>query len=260
MSGLVYYIPGRTSIERPDLAALGLDAVWGVGLAQCQCSRGPDGAGAGGVCIGYAPDDPAGAPPRVGYYPEDQEWSAAAGGAYWIGFEKAARPRPQDLARQSQLMGHEVELADGARWLVPVARRYTGGSPLPQTIRLAADGSAVMEIAPAFRAFSAEVEKLFPAFIHGNFPALAGPEPAGGRPVYTWADRLRWCATALGLNYRIGPWELSALGLLTTEAAKAIERAIIDWPSVEAEIDALSKKNSASRSDGSITGSGAPGS
>ena len=76
--------------------------------------------------------------------PEEFEWtpSPPSGdypkGAYWLGINPEQKPGPLELARRKQLQGIPVELSDGRKWSIPIARGapysvgldYETGEPL----------------------------------------------------------------------------------------------------------------------------------
>lgn len=105
-------VPGK-------LAAVGLgDHV--EGAEAVLCDAGPDGLG-GVLCAWRKPGDGA----DLCYNAERQTWVSAAAeghlekGRYWVGFDDARPPLPNELQRVYAYRGHWCELADGNRWLIP---------------------------------------------------------------------------------------------------------------------------------------------
>lgn len=142
----------------------------------------------------------------------------------YIGFDPHNRPRPANFARKDQLQGHPVELADGGVWEVPPARLVNGASALPQITKWNGDhwvpAGNRPEHAALFSASCAVWDSLIEEMSGGDFEVSVN-------------DGLNLACQGLALNYAIGPAEVSALGLLDTEAAKRVLLALVDWPSVE---------------------------
>jgi len=128
-----------------------------------------------------------------------------------------------------------VTLADGNEWLVPVARAFAQGVRLPAAMRLGPNGEILYEILPRYMGFAARVERFWAEFFEALSaePAAAGAsgrEPSGS---ITERELFDLAVEALGLNYLLGQWEVSHLGLLSTLALPIVLRAIIDVPTVE---------------------------
>jgi len=178
--------------------------------------------------------------------PDRQTWQRAPvlvpgyeGPGYWVGFETAHPPGPQDLARVKQLAGHLVEMGDGKLWLVPAARRWSpddSGEPtwsvaLPAARGLNAEGRWVSgEVVPRHRPLWDHVVR-----VQQMLDAMAG----GATEVdFDLAAECEMCVVALAANYRVGAVEVGTLGLLTSEVIFPVIAALTDMPSLEA----LSKK------------------
>lgn len=263
MSGLVYFIEtDKNALTEDDVKAAGLERVYRPGWGQCAARDGPG--GKVGISVAFPAEHPEGAQARAAYKREDQEWFKADGGRYWIGYYKDARPRPVDLARVQQLPGYWLKMEDGELWQVPVARHFAVGSPLPVGIRLAANGAPEEVPLERFAAYSADAERIFRAVCTSGQVREAATEMGysaewnGEEPELTLTDRMRWCATAMGFNYRVTEWELSALQLLSTESMEAIERAIIDLPAFSEVLRDWLEKKQAGTPDGSPSSAGAP--
>ena len=114
MAGLLYYIPGRKHAELADAAELGLQYAFENGLTPLGVqNNGPDG-GAGVVIYDST------RVPKPGYYADKQKWLAIPGNpaGAWLGcYDEPLSPKPEDVAREEQLGGHRVRLADGQEWL-----------------------------------------------------------------------------------------------------------------------------------------------
>lgn len=269
MPGFLYFVPGalnmgeaKAALEKAG-APHAVETVGRSGPMFNQISI-PAAESAGG---------PAGSGYIVGregfhlYNKKTQEWHRAPvlvegydGPGYWVGFERDAPPGPEELARQKQLAGHWVELADGKRWLAPVARLPIGeeGVPaLPRVVKLGADRAKTMTVVASHRWLWDEACAFWDEW------AAVCDEAAPQREEFTWVarstegrivTRIDSCfdlaCRALAVNYRLGPAEVSVLGLVTSENAADVPLALVDWPS---DVE-LAKKAEASGGESSSPG------
>lgn len=166
---------------------------------------------------------------KIGYWPAEQVWTECASGAYWIGYSHSEKPGPDDLARADMHTGHRVLLADGNEWLIPAARMVSGGTCLPETIRLDKTGEIQTDIMPEYAALRDTAIQLWEqASETGRF----GGDLGFGLDV---------ACRALAVNYRVSKWEAGALGLLTTPLIQKIMEALVDLPTLTAWVEL--KKN-----------------
>ena len=161
---------------------------------------------------------------RLLYKPEQQTWSESLTGGYWTGFYNDEKPTEQELRRDVQLAGHLIELGNGEKWLIPVARFISGGSRLPQSLILGSNGELVTETLPEFAAFGCKVEKLWQDFENEMNQVEA-------EPLVDAKQRWQLAVEALRLNYFVGADEVNALRLLTTKNLNEIMAAILAVPS-----------------------------
>lgn len=235
MAGLLYYVPGRVSVDREDLAALGLSYAFERSPDCRQCQRGPD--GARGVVFADSRFVP---PPELGYHEAKQRWTKAAGSGVWIGVCNDSPPTPADLARQSQIAGHLVTLADDQRYLCPVARAFdtNGDSPipymtLPQTVGVDENGDwGTGGVVPKFRRLWETACRWFDA-------VRAAGIGEDSTVKFEFADIADAALLALQTNYRVGKDEVSILGLFDNRCMTNVLQALVDWPTLE---DWLKKK------------------
>lgn len=245
MSGFLYFISGESGVRDGLLAELGLDELCEHGQTQ-RGAAGPD--GEGGVII--APKCVGGKAPRCGYWPDEQTWGQATHGRYWIGYETDAPPRPIDLTRKEIIGGHEIELGDGNKWQVPVARRFDGGTMLPQSLILGPDGELVTEALPRYAKFGRLAEKLFEQFqrdaqIQSGEAVVEDDLPEPITHDQLWATAVE----ALNLNYRVTGEEISILRLLRTSNVMLTCEAVLDVPTLQAILAAEQKKNAEGADD-----------
>lgn len=201
MPAPVYFIAGRQRADlltkgprgdlwnRDTLKSAGLDVVYRdvIDTTSSTCSD-IRGAGPGGrsgvICCAWS-DQP---PPLLGYHPQHQDWHQLSD-QLWIGFDKLRPLQPRDLARRSQLEGHNVTLCDGESWLVPIYRRPIGGTPLPQDIYRDQAGELVTEVKLSYRDVWERSGPIADRYYSGD-----------GR--FAWDEILDYCVDALAWNYR----------------------------------------------------------
>lgn len=224
MAGFIYAIPAGGMISAKKLEEVGLAGIFGTEIikaafySQRGTSQGPGGGDCTLICIG---DDAK----QLYFKPEEQTWQQSLNGKYRVGFYENDRPDEQSLRRKKQLAGFEVELGDGGKWLIPVARIITGGSVLPQSLILGKDGAIVTEALPQYAEFSAKAEKLWEDFQVEN-------KWKEGKTKLTVAERMTFAIEALAWNYHINIEEVNLLKLITTENLGEIMAAIIDVPTI----------------------------
>jgi len=149
----------------------------------------------------------------LAYRPDSQEWRKCPGNeSIYVGYWKKAAPTPSDLARDKQLPGEEVELADGAKWLIPRLRFWGGDSgyqvALPTRVDLDESGQwTVGGVVPQY----AEIDKVAARMFEGMVSAKVG----SGLPL-TVAEALDIVAALLSVNYAVSKIELVMIGALST--------------------------------------------
>lgn len=154
---------------------------------------------------------------EVGYYPDRQTWIPVGptdAPKYWLGWNTQKPPTPDTLRRDRIVSGYEYTLGDGHDWTAPTIRRPNGKTNLPE----------VWGVDPA-GAFAA---RLHPDY--DRFWQLAGEMFKVALEQIDWEQPQTFAAAVecLGLNYRVGPHEVSALGLLTSETYPLVFGAAID--------------------------------
>lgn len=217
MSGqLVYFLPGRQTANRGTAQAAGLGYLFegDEGVAYAGTSAGPE--GLAGVYFTVPNGRREKRDPRAG---ERATWHRLPGLEAWVGV--VDRVTPADVARPAQVLGHQVQLADGQDWLVPVARLVNGEPGLPTALACDQEGTwKAGPVVPRHRA-------LWEAGLQ-VWELLRGAEE--GAVALDLGAQAATAVLALGTNYRLGPGEVSALGLLDTSSLAAALRALIDWP------------------------------
>jgi len=219
----LYLLPGVTQASAAICADHGLSEVVGDGpLSQRPGVGGPE--GTQGVLLWRRIESV----PR--YDSEKQEW--LQNGECWVGMDRAAPPKPEDLIRDQPIAGHWVRLGDGNDWLIPVARRVGGGTALEQAFRKVGD-EWQLEILPKYKWLWEQAGKVFDAYLS----ALKGDG------MVSVEDPLELAVKVLTVNYRIRAPEISLLGLLTTgNLWQGVLGALIDWPEIEARLEQEKKE------------------
>lgn len=236
MPGFVYFLPNaaRDQVTIQRLRDVGLGYAFEDRVSSALVVRGPD--GQRGMLVGD--------PQRVdenqlGYFPDRQHWREmppAPGGAgpIWLGWPQNVKLRPEDLCREEQIKGYWVRLADGQKWLVPIARKSLPDEEnalryaiaLPHVAGINASGEwandrVVPAYEPLWQVASAFWESLLGAVVDGENATL------------NFSDTLDSAVKALAANYRIGPAEATALELLTMECAVEVLQSLVDWPTLK---------------------------
>lgn len=257
MLNFLYFLPQilRQDVTKEKLIAVGLgttlrdrmskDDLANKGrLAMGDVLHGP--AGHAGTIVYPLPttptDDEA---DGVGYYPDRQQWlhvevDGTAG--YWIGWNPEQLATPEDLQRDSVVSGYLEELGDGQLWECPIIRLQQGKVNLPDTWGLK-QGKVVSRVRPDWK---------WAWELSGTIwdQLIAGIDP-------TEETAFSWCAQLLSINYRVGPEELSIMGVLGVASASVILRTAINGPFIE-QLRAEQKKRNTPETDS--VSSSSPGS
>jgi len=262
MGRLLYFVDGVQSVDRAKLDEVGIGAtIQDAKFAARGATTGPG--GNPGVTVGTIAVGRNGREKHIGYFPEKQEWEKAKSGDYWIGKFIEDPPRPEDLLRKEAIDGHNVELFDGNRWIIPIARKIPIGSVLPRAMVLGPNGELVMEALPRYTKLSKMTERIWDSWSADARRAMVDEEEVESDDPITVEFGWEIAIEALGLNYLVGPEEISFLRLITTANIKMILGALIDLPTM-IEVgaahmeEATSKKNDANTLDGSSINSGEP--
>lgn len=248
MAGQLYFISKAQSISDEDINKAGLRPVFGKASFSFRPTNSGPGKQSGSIVV-ITPAHPEAKTPQVGYFPAQQDWQEADKGKFWVGKEKDNPPRPIDLQRTELIDGHYTKLEDGQDWLVPVARVFPQGTMLPQSLILGPNGELVKEILPRYAKLGQRAEKVWLEFKR-QMGTLTEGETSESMDLKTQWDI---AIEALSINYRLGPWEVSFLNLLTTENISRILSALVDIPSLvkvaKAQQEALKKKENVSTPD-----------
>ncbi len=219
----LYFVPMRTALGEAEAAELGVGPADIVLSRSVPCPAGPG--GSSGVMLGASSPDNK---PALRYVADAQTWVPGPDKAWWVGFETTSPPGPDDLARKNMIPGLEVTLDDGNAWLVPVARRFLlhegqghtlPAADMPQVFGVDEDGEDMMEVAPRAQPLWKAANEYWNA-THGS----EEEDPKG----VTLGQLFEIAADVLAANYKVGPREIRALRLLSTDSATAINEVAND--------------------------------
>ncbi len=249
MSQFLYFIPGAAAAAGEQLAELGLGEVLSGGFTHGAVDSGPDGPGVL-VASSVGPHTP------LRYRREAQRWVPIRPDGeqvgWWLGWEKEIPPGPAGLLRAEALDGPELTLGDGRLWRIPRAKRFVVGEGLlaavPLRETLTDDGQAELVVPDPYRALWAAAEEVWDDCIRSQHEAAGEsdgyeppadyepPEPMSGERA------VEIVRLALATNYRLGRWEIRALGLVATDAIAPVLRAIADLDGFEEMVAAETAK------------------
>lgn len=205
----LYYVPGASEAtvkESPAFSEGGLQIVFRDCLEALAFapSKGPD--GEPGLLL-YAIPTSREKPFGLRYRPSDQTWIDC--GTHWIGIQNDSPPQPEGLRRKKVLDSYSYAMADGREWLCPKIRR--GGMPLVPAYWKINQGNFRLEVKEEF------------ADIWEQSADWAGTVRA-----ISYMEAFQICALCLGLNYRLGVNEISALNMLDMATSRDVILAALD--------------------------------
>jgi len=228
MAAFLYFLPGRRDVSRESVESAGITAVDDLSsVSFCETERGPD--GGAGIIFAVEPKTEGGKLPKVGYYPKNQQWSSCNNAKFWLGVSTEHKPTPEDLLKTESIAGHSVVLADNNLWTVPLARSFPSGSALPKALVLGPNGELVVESLPEFAKISEIADEVYNSLL-GESDSI---DVTKG-----WDMSIQ----SLSLNYRLSKWEASALKILSTRNVTEVLEALVDVPSIKAQIDSEKKR------------------
>jgi hypothetical protein len=209
MAGYLYYIPKvlGSLVETTQLPEPLREVFAGASLESGSPIDGPDGSQGTVVAI-------QGTRPHLTIYrdqPDKQHWapvsmaikqshaaepSVAMKASYWIGYDVASPPTPDELRRPKSPGGRAVELADGHSWLIPsVAIRNVS---LPRQYRYSG-GEFALAVDPRYDQVVREAQDWF--------PFICDRQRSGEQ--YTYANAFAFFTRVLAINYHVDLVECS---------------------------------------------------
>lgn len=236
---MLYYVPTpKPLLSAEDLKSAGIAYVGEPGIPAATQCLGPD--GGQGLVFAACPNDPG------TFKAAEQRWTKGPDGKFWCGvWIEKPNPGPDKLARKKFVGGHAVRLRDGNDWTIPIARSVVGGSTLPRGLVLGDDAKTWrMKELPEYLKLCKDAEAVWREYVAAVIPSENG-EPSNKVEVED-QELIRIAVDGLAANYRIGPLEVSCLGLLGTDEMWEILRAIIDIPALMKAAEDRKKKDLAS--------------
>lgn len=108
------FIPNKAAANKQNLIDAGLGDLLREGDVSPMCAD----------LVGRGPGDLPGQIWTWGnaipaYLPDQQTWTAAKQGGYWVGVNNGQPPTPEDLQRKQIVDGLVQEMADGNQWILP---------------------------------------------------------------------------------------------------------------------------------------------
>ena len=147
------------------------------------------------------------------YKADEQDWAEFSPGK-WVGVWRDAKPGPVSLMRDASKIveGVTIELGDGNHWILPRLKTESHGSGLPQVIRFSSSGTLYAEPLDKYKSLCRDGERLWQTLLWMR----SGDETCRPESPMVEVDIFRLISEVLGVNYRVGPAEVSLLGLVTT--------------------------------------------
>ena len=233
----LYFVPNAGKFDQKLLDDRGL----GYLTADKMTQRGYTSAGPGD-CAGIIFADKRIEGKDLYYRPEEQVWAKSLAGTkdektgefinkFWVGYHTANPPTEKALARESQINGYEIELLEGQKYRIPLARCFPSGTQLPQTMIMTETGVLDYKLLPKYVEFSKQAELLWCDFAR-QIGWMEGPQEMSREQEWMLARG------ALGLNYHIGCDEINLLNLFSTINFEKVLFAIVDEPTIRAVMKA----------------------
>lgn len=171
-----------------------------------------------------------------------QEWAPLPAtarlpaGRAWLGRERGRPPTPDDLLRDTHYPGYDVQLADGYRWRIPVARLL----PHVRTLDVA-ENVERRKVRREFEAFYDQAAKYYQQTAEFDLESYAAGQPL------VFEGGFRFACAALAINYRLNVDVVNWLQLLDDDCYLPLIGATFE---LQARIDIEAQKKKA---DGFIT-------
>lgn len=259
MAGFLYFVPaGREGTFRDTLEEWGFGYVVERGLSVAPLL----GAGPSGVGGLIAADEST--VPQITFDVNAQSWIPSdrelpkdgdETSRPWVGMSNKNPPKPLELLRDDALDGHFVKLADGAEWLIPIARGFTdvpeigpiNSGRLPHAIRRVGGAWIRDGVVAKYAALWDGALAWWKYYTEAVDAVKLDADDALKRVPFDFDKSLDLAAAALQANYRVGTDEIGLAALFNEALVRDVLLAVIDWPFVRTWVE--KKKGS-----GSITG------
>jgi hypothetical protein len=223
----IYFFPNRqsplvrnqfTDADREHGVA---DVLRDASLASLNTLKGPDGGSGLLVMIDHKDFGAV----NLNYDADKQNW-AKVSDYMWIGYWQGKMPGPELLLRPKNIGGEEIEIND-QKWTIPICgpQRHA----LPTTWRFNGSGEWSDHVSDDYRSLMVESEKTFEELRRSNDPGYDHDSAIKRHAAF--------CARMLTVNYHVGRYEISILGVLTDKSIVQIIRAAIGQIAYEREVE-----------------------
>jgi len=237
VGGILYYVAGARGKEGRAVAKeAGLEYAFDESVCQVDVMQGPD--GGAGLLLGESRLYEIGR--EFAYRPGLQSWSEHGDSeGVWLGLIKSSPVEPKSLIRSQIIPGHEVRLADGNDWLIPVARGFSDDGKeirpycnLPcSRYREKGGGWRPGEVVPQYQTLWEVANNFWD--VYSSAVNAASPDDKKIDVEFTYDDEADAACVAIAANYRVSATEVSLLGLLDDTTIIGILRAMADIPFCE---------------------------
>lgn len=221
----LYFLPGLETRPAPaDYLARGLPHLAdAAGLMRWALGNGP-GDRRGMFIVRDTPDSRA-----IQMRRGESDWVQGPDEAFWLTVQRDVPPPcAASLARADMLNGHQVQLADGGFWQIPLAFfAETGEVAFPQRFGLNEKGETVAHIEARCKPLADIADQVWQAGL------IAMGLAEGPMPMQSLDELIRACSALLAANYWGGFYEFNALQLFTPQGMGAILSAVCDGPNIE---------------------------
>jgi len=200
----LYFFPETPCVTKDTQAAtykrFGLDRVLNGTDATCRDIKGgPGGRDGVLVCATSKRVSMDSRNTACAYDPQRQTWICC--GNYYLGYWNDAKPTPDSLAREEQVAHYGKVLGDGNEWCLAAAIAHNGAEQLPRMAAWGPDGKWVKKVIPEYASLSAKAKR------------VAEDVYAHGEITLDEDEALNFAVECLALNYHVGKFEVSALGV-----------------------------------------------
>ena len=219
MPQFLYFVPtSKPTLPAKELAAVGLGHLRIKGEPQGRRVTGGPGGKSGLIFAGDG---------SSASFSADQTWQAGPDAAYFVAPPAGSLPGPADLLAEKFVEGEPVAIGEQS-WTIPICRSVVRGATLPRAMVLGADAKSwEFRELPEFAALCRAAERVWTMWSETQAKAAATDQPA--ETSLSWAEVAPIAVDALAVNYRVGPVEVSMLGLLTTQTMHDVLMAMIDY-------------------------------
>ena len=228
MAAFLYFIPNAVMTSVASIPEdTGLRAILGQG--SLTANAGTKFVVDGHIVVGSLLAMPNDSADQILLRQDEQEWQPVFnkpvrhGGriTHWIGYWKSSPPTPFDLQRADLVDGSALKLGEH-EWVVPVIHpaleETFPASTLPAVLRMTSEGPA-FETETKYRDLQNESVRFFLwAWELCSVPEHETEAERKARVERAPSDQdsLAYFARVMSVNYRMGLWEMSALGMVDT--------------------------------------------